>query len=353
MENGRTRNDLGAALVKFCVSIEEHRRTPEGRVRTAAQFLAHFFSTEGGTPKDEVFRHMPKEVRGPILSGWGIRGAKAALRDDDAKVASVVFDALAAGDLDDAAFETALTADKLLAWIPLASFWSFWRAGAITKPALLKALSSAYELRLLDARMFFETLKARGGELAGTDVLGHSFTKDDLIEWMRKVHASGDGSPKGILEAVGWEKISQKAPTEALLGALDALAARLGLADAPPAAPSLKPPAPPPSASSIKPPPPPSSASSIKPSAPPPAKKEEPAETPAGAEVEIETTGPKTDPPAAETGESWSPPASDLAETGPYATPIARAKNADPEIVVDEDSDEETKLYRTRPPGRR
>ena len=328
MENGRTRNDLGAALVKFCVSIEEHRRTPDGRVRTPAQFLAHFFSTEGGTPKDEVFRHMPKEVRGPILSGWGIRGAKAALRDDDAKVASVVFDALAAGDLDDAAFETALTADKLLAWIPLASFWSFWRAGAITKPALLKALSSAYELRLLDARMFFETLKARGGELSGTDVLGHSFTKDDLIEWMRKVHASGDGSPKGILEAVGWEKISQKAPTEALLGALDALAARLGLAEAPPAAPSIKPPA-------------------------QPEKKEEPAETPAGAEVEIETTGPKTDPPAAETGESWSPPASDLAETGPYATPIARAKNADPEIVVDEDSDEETKLYRTRPPGRR
>ena len=329
MENGRTRNDLGAALVKFCVSIEEHRRTPEGRVRTPAQFLAHFFSSEGGTPKDEVFRHMPKEVRGPILSGWGIRGAKAALRDDDAKVASVVFDALAAGDLDDAAFENALTADKLLAWIPLASFWSFWRAGAITKPALLKALSSAYELRLLDARMFFETLKARGGELTGTDVLGHSFTKDDLIEWMRKVHASGDGSPKGILEAVGWEKISQKAPTEALLGALDALAARLGLAEAPPAAPSIKPPA-------------------------QPEKKAEPAETPAGAEVEIETTGPKTDPPvSAEPAESWSPPASDLAETGPYATPIARAKNADPEIVVDEDSDEETKLYRTRPPTRR
>ncbi|HEY1960738.1 MAG TPA: hypothetical protein VGH28_34235 [Polyangiaceae bacterium] len=325
MENARTRNDLGAALVRFCVAIEDHRRTPDGRVRTPAQFLAHFFSTEGGAPKDEVFRHMPKEVRGPILSAWGIRGSKAALRDDDAKVASVVFDALAAGDLDDAAFESALGADKLLAWIPLASFWSFWRAGAITKPALLKALSTAYELRLLDARMFFETLKARGGELTGTDVLGHSFTKDDLIEWMRKVHASGDGSPKGILEAVGWEKIAQKAPTEALLGALDALAARLGLAEAPPAA---------------------------------PAKKDEPAETPAGAEVEFETSEsaevavPKTDPPSAppENVESWSPPATDLAKTGPYATPITRAKPATDE---DEDSDEETKLYRSGPPLRR
>ena len=143
MENGRTRNDLGAALVRFCVAIEEHRRTPEGRVRTPAQFLAHFFATEAGAPKDEVFRHMPKDVRGPILSGWGIRGAKAALRDDDAKVATVVFGALAAGDLDDGAFEGALTADKLLAWVPLASFWSFWRAGAITKPALLRALSIA------------------------------------------------------------------------------------------------------------------------------------------------------------------------------------------------------------------
>jgi len=332
--------------VRFCVAIEEHRRTPDGRVRTPAQFLAHFFSTESGTPKDEVFRHMPKEVRGPILSAWGIRGAKAALRDDDAKVASVVHDALSAGDLDDATFESALTADKLLAWIPLASFWSFWRAGAITRPALLRALSTAYELRLLDARVFFETLKSRGGELTGTDVLGNAFNKDDLIEWMRKVHAGGDGSPKGILEAVGWEKIALKAPTEALLGALDALAVRLGLAEA--AAPAE----------------PATAATPVV--EPPPAKTNDApehasAQTPAGAEVEIETAehaAPKTDPPSAldpETrDESWSPPASDLAKTGPYATPLSARSKRDVDVDVDvEDDAEETKLYRNGKPIRR
>jgi len=316
-------------------------------VRTPAQFLAHFFSTEGGSPKDEVFRHMPKEVRGPILSGWGIRGAKAALRDDDGKVASVVFDALAAGDLDDATFETALAADKLLAWVPLASFWSFWRAGAINRPALLRALSTAYELRLLDARVFFETLKSRGGELAGTDVLGHAFTKDDLIEWMKQIHATGDGSPKGILEAVGWEKIAQKAPTESLLGALDALAVRLGLAEAP--APVAAQPTP---ASEAP-------AAEAKTNG---AKHDETthalAETPAGAEVAIETetaenAAPKTDPPSAAPDEEVpDAPASDLAKTGPYATPIAaRAKRM---VEEDENDDaEETKLYRAGKPVRR
>ncbi len=263
---------------------------------------------------------MPKEVRGPVLSSWGIRGAKAALRDDDDKVISVVSDALAAGDLDADAFESALTADKLLAWIPLASFWSFWRAGAITKPALLRAFTSAYEMRLLDARAFFDHLKARGGEIVGTDVLGTSFTKDDLIEWMRRVHASGDGSPKGILEAVGWEKIVQKAPTESLLGALDALAARLGLAEAPPAATTT-------------------------------AKNEvvTTSTTPAGAEVAIETSEnvTKTDPPPPEEEEIIVHP-TDLAKTGPYVT-AASPKSKRTLDDDEEDEAEETKLYRQRP----
>ena len=327
MDSARTRNDLGAALVRFCVAIEEHRRTPEGRVRTPVQFLAHFFATDGGAPKDEVFRHMPKEVRGPMLSGWGIRGAKAALRDDDDKVVTVVADALAAGDLDEGAFESALTPDKLLAWIPLGNFWGFWRAGlasgAITKSALLRAFTSAYELRLLDAKTFFDNLKSRGG--AATDVLGAAFTKDDLVEWVRRVHASGDGSPKGLLEAVGWEKIVAKAPTEALLGALDALAAKLGLAEAP---------APPASVTTAR---------------------TEAAETPAGAEVAIETetseNATKTDPPPAAAEEDIVVQPTDLAKTGPYTSAVPRSKGRD--ATDEEDEAEETKLYKQRPLQRR
>jgi len=268
---------------------------------------------------------MPKEVRGPLLSKWGIRGAKAALRDDDAKVTSVVVDALNAGDLDADAFESALEPSILLAWVPLASFWSFWRAGAINKAALLRAFTTAYELRLLDARAFFDGLRSRGGELTGTDVLGHAFTKDDLIEWMRRVHASGDGSPKGLLDAAGWEKVVQKAPTEALLGALDALAVRLGLAEAmhvekPEAAPAQEP-------------------------AEEPAHKTDPPS--ADPSLGIRDVPPAADP--SPTNDE-SAPASDLAKTGPYATPSqARVR----QLIDEEDDDSETKLYRQRPLQRR
>ena len=360
MEAASTRNDPKTALVRFCITLEEHRRTTEGRVRTAAHFLSHFFPTENGAPDDRLFLHMPKEVRGPILSGWGIRGAKAALRDDDGKVASVVFDALAAGDLDADAFESALGPQLVLSWVPLPSFWSFWRAGAIGKPTLLLSLTKAYELELLDGRAFFETLRARGGELKGTDVLGTALNKDELIEWIRKVHASGDASPKGMLETVGWEKIVQKAPTESLLGVLDALAVRLGLAPAP--------------------------------EAPEPAKPEQAdGRTPAGAAVAIDAHGesagvlsarrpiestpppaagdeaavagenaPKTDPPPPDQGDvlevsgeaEAGSPTHDLGKTGPYATPGARSAPVSasrlPKTVIDNDEpdSEETKLYR-------
>ncbi len=303
MDAPRTRNDLSAALVRFCLAIDEHRRTPEGRVRTPQQFLAHFFSVADGdtAATDRVFVHMPKEVRGPILSGWGIRGAKAALRDDDPKVLSVVSDALLAGDLDADAFEAALEPSVLLAWVPLSSFWSFWRAGAINKASLLRAFTSAYELRLLDARSFFETLKSRGGELTSTDVLGNSLTKDDLIEWIRRVHAAGDGSPKGMLEALGWEKIIQKAPTEALLGALDALAVRLGLADK---------------------------------------------------IAEVETITSENEAARAQIVSNESEPAAsiDLAKTGPYASAASRGIQEDDD---EDDESEQTKLYRQRPMPRR
>ena len=39
----KARNDLSAAVPKFCLALEEHRRTPEGRVRTSQEMLATFF----------------------------------------------------------------------------------------------------------------------------------------------------------------------------------------------------------------------------------------------------------------------------------------------------------------------
>src|SRR5450432_640006 len=196
------RNDPNAPLTRFCLAVEEHRRTPDGRVRTSQQFLAHFFTHSDTTPEDRVFRHLPKEVRGPVISAWGIRGSKAALRDEDEKVASVVSDALIAGDLSAGEFEDGLSPDITIAWVPLPEWWTFWRGGVLTKTAALKALVTAYDLKLFDASWLFERLEARGGGLKGTDVISEGLSKDDLVDWIRRVHQAQDGSPKGILEAL-------------------------------------------------------------------------------------------------------------------------------------------------------
>ncbi|MBS2013808.1 MAG: hypothetical protein JST00_13035 [Deltaproteobacteria bacterium] len=210
--------------------MEEHRRTEAGRVRTAKEFLGHFFPHDGESAKDQVFRHMPNDVRGPILSGWGIRGAKAALKDDDEKVRFVVHDALVAGDLDDATFESGITAQILVDWIVLAEWWSFWRHGRLTGVAIQKALATARELALIDDKWFLLNVQGRGGKLKGTDVLCDTLSKDQIVAWVRKLHESGDGSPAGIIAAIGWETVLQKTAQDALLFALDQFARKAGLA---------------------------------------------------------------------------------------------------------------------------
>jgi hypothetical protein len=178
---------------------------------------------------------MPKEVRGPIVSAWGIRGIKSALRDDDERVKQVVYDALVAGDVDAAAFEEGLVADTLVRWVPLGELWAFWRGGKLTKLAIHKALATAYELYLFDARWFLETIHAKDGAVQGTDVLAAGLTKDELTRWVRRVHETGDGTPKGLIAALGWDKIVEKTPNDVLLGTLDSMAAKVGLGTGVPA----------------------------------------------------------------------------------------------------------------------
>lgn len=228
-DRSRPGNDLAAAVPKFCLSLEEFRRTQEGRVRSSQELLAHFFAHDDKGSKDEIFRHLPKDVRGPILSAWGIRGLKAALRDDDAKVESVVFDALVAGDIDHAAFESGITSELIVKWAPLTSWWSFWRAGKLSKKAIGKALETAFDLGLFDARWFLDTVEGRGGALKGTDVLSDGLTKADLTDWVKRIHQSGDGTPKGIVLALGWEKIVAQTANDTLIAVLDAFAVKSGL----------------------------------------------------------------------------------------------------------------------------
>jgi len=227
------RNDLSAAVPKFCLALEEYRRTPEGRVRTSQDLLATFFPHDDKTSTDKVFKYLPNEVRGPIVAAWGIRGMKAAMRDNDERVQQVVWDALIAGDVDHQAFEEGLGPETLVRWIPLADLWAFWRGGKLSKQAIHKAMATAYELYLFDARWFLETLTAKGGTLKGTDVLSDGLTKDDLTQWVRRIHETGDGTPKGIVAALGWDKIVAKTSNDVLVAVLDAVVAKVGLVVAP------------------------------------------------------------------------------------------------------------------------
>ncbi len=228
------RNDRALALSAFCLELETHRRTPEGRVRDADAFLQFYFRRDGeeGAATDRVFLHLPPEVRGPIISAWRIRGLKSALRDDDDRVRAVIHDALDAGDLDAAAFESGLTATTVIDYLPLVEWWRFWRGAALPNAAVQKALAVAYERRLIDDRSFLATVEGRSGKLKGTDAVADTLTKDDVIGWVRGIHASGDATPSGIVAARGWEKMLAKTSPDALLSTLDAFARKVHLAPA-------------------------------------------------------------------------------------------------------------------------
>lgn len=225
----KARNDLSAAVPKFCLALEEYRRTPEGRVRTSQEMLTAFFPHDDKTSTDRILKYIPQDVRGPIIAAWGIRGIKAALRDTDEKVQVVVHDALIAGDIDHAAFEDGLAPETMIRWVPLSDWWAFWRGGKLTKQAIHKALTTAYELYLFDARWFLDTLQGRSGSLKGTDVLSEGLTKEELTAWVRRIHETGDGSPKGLVAAIGWDKIVGKTTNDVLTAVIDAMVAKVGL----------------------------------------------------------------------------------------------------------------------------
>jgi len=234
-------NDPSSPLVRFCLALEEHRRTPEGRVRSANDFLSQFFPHDTETKADRILRHMPKAVRGPIVSGWKIRGLRAAATDGDAKIEEVVHDALVAGDIGASDFESGLTPELVVRWAPLPDWWRFWRAGQLSERALLKAFTVGYEVELFDAKWFLDTLTApppiplpgaANEKLHGTDVLAEGLSKADLAQWIANVHRSMDGTPRGLVAALGWEKIVHHTRSPFLIAVLDALAEKVGLAAA-------------------------------------------------------------------------------------------------------------------------
>jgi len=225
------KNDRKSAVTQFCLAMETHRRTAEGRVRSAREMLDVFFPRGGAEGAvDRVFLHIPKEVRGPIIAAWGIRGVKSALRDDDERVRRVVEDALASGDIDENAFEGGLTPEVFIDWIPLKDWWAFWRSGKLTGVAIQKALAVARDLALFDDRWFLENVDGRGGKLKGTDTLCDTLSKDQIVSWIKATHFSGDATPAGLVLALGWDVVLSKTAQDALLFSLDSFARKVGLA---------------------------------------------------------------------------------------------------------------------------
>jgi hypothetical protein len=225
----KPRNDRQSAVTKFCLAMEEFRRTDPGRVKNAKELVEYFFPHDATKARDQLFVYLPSEVRAPVVAGWGIRGAKAALRDDDDRIKMVVHDAILAGDINENVFEEGVTANIIADWVPLDEWWGFWRSGKVSGVPAQKALATARELGLFDDRWFLENVDGRGGRLKGTDTLCDTLSKDQIVAWMRNIHASGDGSAAGIVTAIGWDTILAKTSQEALLFALDALAKKVGL----------------------------------------------------------------------------------------------------------------------------
>jgi len=225
----KPRNDRQSAVTKFCLAMEEFRRTEPGRVKNAKELVEYFFPHDSTKARDQLFVYLPREVRAPVVAGWGIRGAKAALRDDDDRIRMVIHDAILAGDIDEKVFEEGVTPAILADWVPLDEWWGFWRSGKVSGVPAQKALATARELGLFDDRWFLENVDGRGGRLKGTDTICDTLSKDQIVAWMRNVHTSGDGSPAGIVAALGWDTILAKTSQEALLFALDSLAKKIGL----------------------------------------------------------------------------------------------------------------------------
>lgn len=314
------KNARSRSVTKLCLALETFRRTDEGRVRDAKSFLGFWLPYEAG--KDRLFVHIPNEVRADLLSNWGVRGKKSALRDDDEKVRTTLADALGAGDIDAAVIESGVTPEILVDWAPLDEWWSFWRGSALPTGAIRKALATARELDMFDEKWFFQNLALKSQKLEGTDVVSAALSKEQVTAWLLAVHASEDASPAGLVRAIGWETVLARTAHEALLHVLDALASTVGLV-AKHAETTAAAPAPAPAAASVPPP------VSPFPSDPPISSD---AVTPRAASLPVTEPAQLTDPPAPPAPKTE--PAPPLKVEPPPAKPVtASAPKSEPKLA--------------------
>jgi hypothetical protein len=130
-------------------------------------------------------------------------------------------------------FETGIVPETLIDYAPLDEWWGLWRGATLPNAAVQKALATARSMHLIDDKWFLENVEGRGGKTKGTDAVADTLTKDDVIGWIRGIHASGDATPAGVIAARGWDNVLAKTSPEALLAALDAFARKVHLVTPP------------------------------------------------------------------------------------------------------------------------
>src|SRR6266536_339210 len=221
-------NDLRAPLSKFCLWLESDRRTEAGRILSATECREHFFWYDAVCASDRIMTRLPREVRASILTGWGIRGKRTALRDDDQRVCAALHDAFLADDVDDQLFEEGISAETLIEWSDLADWWSFWRSGRHTTHSLTLAFEAASDLGLIDLQWFLGAMESLDGTQRGIDVVTSDMSHEELGDWIRNIHRLGDGSPMGLIETIGWPLLVATTPAPVLLSVLDAFATKVG-----------------------------------------------------------------------------------------------------------------------------
>ncbi len=229
MPSSATPGTPSPELRRFCLALEEFRRTPEGRVRTSEEFLQSFFPHDAEIVADQILRYIPRETRAKIIAGWKIRGPKTALRDDDVKVERVVYDHLVSGDIDHVAFESGIAPEVVIQSVPLTEWWLFWRTGKLSASVLVHALTVAREQKLFDAKWFLDHLVASEGDATGIDVFAPKLSKEDLTAWVRAIATTSNATAEGIIGALGWDKVFSTLTVSTLLILLDALITRIGL----------------------------------------------------------------------------------------------------------------------------
>ena len=223
------KNDPAAAVPKFCLALEEHRRTNDGRVRTSQEMLATFFTHDDKACSDRICSSTCRRRARSDHCRVGYSGVKAALRDNDEQdpaasssthsspATSITWPSRTASPPNDHSLGPARRLVGILAR------WQAHEASPSQGPR--------NRIRTLSLR---RPLVPRDDQARERRAQGHRRPRRRLDE--RRSHAVGPKDPRdrrrlaqGPGVSLGWDKIVAKTANDVLVAVLDAMVAKVGL----------------------------------------------------------------------------------------------------------------------------